>query len=64
MKLPHFNVLARWRRVFLYPLLLKVSKNEPEPIKDLNAITKDIISIMARKNDAAQRTNLEVDDDF
>lgn len=64
VKLPHFNVLARWRRVFLYPLLLKVSKNEPEPIKDINAITKDIISIMARKNDAAQRTNLEVDDDL
>ena len=64
VKLPQFNVLARWRRVFLYPLLLKVNKNEPEPVMDLDALTKSIISIMKRKNDAVQRTDLEVDDDL
>jgi len=64
VKLPQFNVLARWRRVFLYPLLLKVYKNEPEPVKDIHSLAEDIKSIMARMNDAAQKSNLEVDDDF
>jgi len=64
VKLPNFNVLARWRRVFLYPLLLKVRKNEPEVKEDIRSIIEDIKSSVARMNNAAGEANQEVDDDF
>lgn len=64
VKLPHFNVLARWRRVFLYPLLLKVRKNEPKAKKDTLTLAEDLKAAMSRMNNAAGKTNLEVDDDF
>ena len=64
VKLPNFNVLARWRRVFLYPLLLIVRKNEPEVKEDIRSIIEDIKSSVARMNNAAGEANQEVDDDF
>ena len=64
MKLPNFNILARWRRVFLYPLLLIVRKNEPEVKEDIRSIIEDIKSSVARMNNAAGEANQEVDDDF
>ena len=64
VKLPNFNMLARWRRVFLYPLLLKIRNNEPEIKKDLKAITEDIKAMMSRMSNAAAESNNEVDDDF
>ena len=64
VKLPTFNMLARWRRVFLYPLLLKIRNNEPEIKKDLKAITEDIKAMMSRMSNAAAESNNEVDDDF
>jgi hypothetical protein len=64
VKLPNFNMLARWRRVFLYPLLLKIRNNEPEIKKDLKAIAEDIKAMMSRMSNAAADSNNEVDDDF
>ena len=63
VRLPNFNVLARWRRVFLYPLFLKVIKNEPEKEQTTQDIVDGIISGMKRLNDGAS-TNREYDDDF
>ena len=64
VKLPTFNVLARWRRVFLYPFLLKVRKNEPEVKKDNIAIAEEIKAMMSRMHNAAVKSGLEVDDEF
>lgn len=60
VRLPNFNVLARWRRVFLYPLFLKVLKNEPEKQEDL---VKSIVSNMERLNQGTSMKR-EYDDDF
>lgn len=64
VKLPNFNVLSRWRRVFLYPLLLKVRKNEPEVKKDLHSIAEELKATLARMNNAAGDSMREMDDDF
>jgi hypothetical protein len=64
VKLPNFNVLARWRRVFLYPLLLKVRKNEPEKQKDIRSLIEEIKSSVARMNNAAGEAEQEIDDEF
>jgi hypothetical protein len=64
VKLPKFNVLARWRRVFLYPLLLKVRKNEPEKQKDIRSLIEEIKSSVARMNNAAGEAEQEIDDEF
>jgi hypothetical protein len=48
----------------LYPLLLKVRKNEPEVKEDIRSIIEDIKSSVARMNNAAGEANQEVDDDF
>lgn len=64
VKLPNFNVLARWRRVFLYPLLLKVRKNEPEKQKDIRSLIEEIKSSVARMNNAAGEAEKEIDDEF
>ena len=53
VRLPNFNVLSRWRRVFLYPLLLKVRKNEPEVKKDLHTLAEELKATFARMNNAA-----------
>ena len=63
VRLPNFNVLARWRRVFLYPLFLKVLKNEPEKEETTQDILDGIISGMKRLNDGASM-NREYDDNF
>ena len=63
VRLPNFNILARWRRVFLYPLFLKVIKNEPEKVQTTQDIVDGIISGMKRLNDGASM-NREYDDDF
>ena len=64
VRLPNFNVLSRWRRVFLYPLLLKVRKNEPEVKKDLHTLAEELKATFARMNNAAGDSEREVDDDF
>lgn len=64
VKLPNFNVLARWRRVFLYPLLLTVRKNEPEKQKDIRSLIEEIKSSVARMNNAAGEAEQEIDDEF
>ena len=64
VKLPKFNMLARWRRVFLYPLLLKVRKNEPEKQKDIRSLIEEIKSSVARMNNAAGEAEQEIDDEF
>lgn len=64
VKLPKFNVLARWRRVFLYPLLLKVHRNEPEVKKDFRELVEEFTTMVARMNNAAGKSQEEVDDDF
>ena len=63
VRLPNFNILARWRRVFLYPLFLKVIKNEPEKEQTTQDIVEGIISGMRRLNDGASM-NREYDDEF
>ena len=60
VRLPNFNVLARWRRVFLYPLFLRVLKNEPEKKVDL---VESIVSSMERLNQGASMKR-EYDDEF
>ena len=60
VKLPNFNVLARWRRVFLYPLFLKVLKNEPEKQEDL---VESIVSRMERLSQGISMKR-EYDDEF
>ena len=64
VKLPDFNLLARWRRVFLYPLLLKIRNNEPETKKDVKSLAEDLKAMMSRMSNAAAESNKEVDDDF
>lgn len=64
VKLPNFNVLARWRRVFLYPQLLTVRKNEPEKQKDIRSLIEEIKSSVARMNNAAGEAEQEIDDEF
>ena len=64
VRLPNFNVLSRWRRVFLYPLLLKVRKNEPEVKKDLHTLAEELKATFARMNNAAGDSEREVDDEF
>ena len=63
VRLPNFNILARWRRVFLYPLFLKVIKDEPEKEETTQDIVDGIISGMKRLNDGASM-NREYDDNF
>jgi hypothetical protein len=63
VSLPNFNELARWRRVFLYPLFLKVIKNEPEKKQTTQDIVDGIISGMKRLNDGASMSR-EYDDEF
>lgn len=64
VKLPDFNMLARWRRVFLYPLFLKIRNNEPEAKKDVKSLAEDLKAMMSRMSNAAAESNKEVDDDF
>lgn len=65
VRLPIFNVLARWRRIFLYPLLLKISKNELIKRKPtLDELCKSIVEEAVRSNEALQRDKRELDDDF
>ena len=63
VRLPKFNVLARWRRIFLYPLLSKISKNEPIKQKS-GDVFKSIMENITRLNDATVKSQEEVDDDF
>lgn len=63
VRLPIFNVLARWRRIFLYPLLLKISKNEPIKQKS-GDVFKSVMENITRLNDAVVKSQEEVDDDF
>jgi hypothetical protein len=64
VKLPDFNVLARWRRVFLYPLLLKVRKNEPQVKLTVREAAERLKEITYRVSEAAKESNKEVDDEF
>ena len=64
VKLPDFNVLARWRRVFLYPLLLKVRKNEPKAKLTVREAAERLKEITYRISEAAKESNKEVDDEF
>ncbi len=48
VKLPNFNKLPRWRRVFLYPLLLKIKDNKTEAKKEVKALEEDIKTLIAR----------------
>lgn len=63
VRLPNFNELARWRRVFLYPLFLKVIKNEPEKKQTTQDIVDGIISGMKRLNEGTSMFR-EYDDEF
>ena len=64
VRLPTFNVLARWRRIFLYPLIFLISKNEliKKPTRD--DLWKSIVEEAVRSNEALQRDKRELDDDF
>ena len=64
VKLPDFNVLARWRRVFLYPLLLKVRKNEPQVKLTVREAAERLKEITDRISEAGKESNKEVDDEF
>ena len=64
VKLPDFNVLARWRRVFLYPLLLKVRKNEPQVKLTVREAAERLKEITYRISEAGKESNKEVDDEF
>ena len=65
VRLPKLNVLARWRRIFLYPLLLKISKNEIIKQKPtLDNLCKSIVEEAVRSNEALQKNKQELDDDF
>jgi len=64
VKLPDFNMLARWRRVFLYPLLLKVRKNDPELKPTVWDAAEALKATMHRISEAAIESDKEVDDEF
>ncbi len=48
----------------MYPLLLKVRKNEPEKQKDIRSLIEEIKSSVARMNNAAGEAEKEIDDEF
>lgn len=64
VKLPTFNMLARWRRVFLYPLLLKVRKNDPKFKPTVWDAAEALKATMHRISEAAIESDKEVDDEF
>jgi hypothetical protein len=57
-------MLARWRRVFLYPLLLKVRKNDPELKPTVWDAAEALKATMHRISEAAIESDKEVDDEF
>jgi hypothetical protein len=69
VRLQNFVVLARWRRVFLYPLLLKIVNHENvtkelSMTDSLNESCDQLMRAMRRVNEAVEKSHLEVDDEF
>ena len=69
VRMQNFRILARWRRIFLYPLLLKIVNDGDKPKmlsqkEQLEQAAQRLSATLARMSEAAQRSNLEVDDEF